>query len=71
MTKTPNLPESANIPEADPTWDYYIEWHKLIRAKAQLDKLIEFISKVENATEETQEILVKDLHSLTDTLESI
>nr|WP_322711764.1 hypothetical protein [Nostoc sp. ChiSLP03a]MDZ8213007.1 hypothetical protein [Nostoc sp. ChiSLP03a] len=60
-----------NIPHPDPTWDYYIEWHKLIRAKAQLDKLIEFISKVENATEETQEILVKDLHLLTDTLESI
>ncbi|MDZ8067754.1 MAG: hypothetical protein RMY64_19380 [Nostoc sp. DedQUE08] len=65
MTKTPN------IPEPDPTWDYYIEWHKLIRAKTQLDKLIEFISKVENATEETQEILIKDLQSLTDTLESI
>nr|WP_322708840.1 hypothetical protein [Nostoc sp. ChiSLP03a] len=60
-----------NIPQPDPTWDYYIEWHKLIRAKAQLDKLIEFISKVENATEETQEILIKDLQSLTDTLESI
>ncbi|MDZ8134374.1 MAG: hypothetical protein RM049_03620 [Nostoc sp. DedQUE04] len=60
-----------NIPHPDPTWDYYIEWHKLIRAKAQLDKLIEFISKVENATEDTQEILIKDLHSLTDTLESI
>ncbi|MDZ8089038.1 MAG: hypothetical protein RMY16_26330 [Nostoc sp. DedQUE12b] len=60
-----------NIPEPDPTWDYYIEWHKLIKAKAQLDKLIEFISKVENATEETQKILVKHLHSISDTLESI
>ncbi|MEH1992349.1 hypothetical protein [Nostoc sp.] len=46
-----------NIPHPDPAWDYYIELHKLIRAKAQLDKLIEFISKTENATDETQENL--------------
>ncbi|MEH2123091.1 hypothetical protein [Nostoc sp.] len=66
-----NNEENLNIPHPDPSWDYYIEWHKLIRAKAQLDKLIEFISKVENATEDTQEILMKDLHTITVTLESI
>ncbi|MEH1807546.1 hypothetical protein [Nostoc sp.] len=60
-----------NIPQPDPAWDYYIEWHKLIRARTQLDKLIEFMSKVENATEDTQKILIQDLHSITDTLESI
>ena len=60
-----------NIPHPDPAWDYYIEWHKLMRAKAQLDKLIEFISKVENATEDIQEILIRDLQTITDTLESI
>lgn len=63
-------PENS-IPHPDPSWDYYIEWHKLIRAKAQLDKLIEFISKVENATEDTQEILITDLQAITDTIESI
>ncbi|MBN3893655.1 MAG: hypothetical protein HWQ43_32595 [Nostoc sp. JL31] len=63
-------PENS-IPHPDPSWDYYIELHKLIRARTQLDKLIEFISKVENATEDTQEILRKDLDAITDTLESI
>ncbi|OYD93119.1 hypothetical protein CDG76_20720 [Nostoc sp. 'Peltigera membranacea cyanobiont' 210A] len=60
-----------NIPHPDPAWDYYIEWHKLIRAKAQLDKLIEFMSKVENATEDTQEILQQDASIIISTLESL
>ncbi|MEA5622519.1 hypothetical protein [Nostoc sp. UHCC 0251] len=63
--------ENLDIPHPDPAWDYYIEWHKLLRAKAQLEKLIEFMSKVENFTEDTQEILQKDLQAITDTIESI
>ena len=62
---------SNNIPQPDPGWDYYIEWHKLLRAKSQLEKLIEYLSKVKDATEDTQEILQKDLQAITDTLESI
>ena len=62
-----NNQEVLNIPHPDPAWDYYIEWHKLIRAKVQLQNLIEFLSKVENATEETQVILQKDLQAITDT----
>ena len=57
--------------KTDPAWDYYIEWHKLLRAKSQLDKLIEFLSKIEDATEHTQEILQQDLEAIIQTLESI
>lgn len=60
-----------NIPHPDPAWDYYIEWHKLVRAKAQLEKLIEYISKLENATEEGTEILQQDAAIIIGTLESI
>ena len=63
-------PENS-IPHPDPAWDYYIEWHKLIRARTKLDKLIEFISKVENATEDTQEILQQDAAMIISTLESL
>ncbi|MDZ7992046.1 MAG: hypothetical protein RM022_014835 [Nostoc sp. EfeVER01] len=66
-----NNEEDLNIPHPDPAWDYYIEWHKLIRAKAQLEKVVEFISTVENFTEETQEILVQDTAKVISTLESI
>ncbi|WP_445629074.1 hypothetical protein [Nostoc sp. DSM 114167] len=60
-----------NITQPDPSWDYYIEWHKLLRAKAQLENLIEFISKCENATEDTQEILQQDAAIIITTLESL
>ncbi|MEH2422498.1 MAG: hypothetical protein V7K48_16750 [Nostoc sp.] len=66
-----NLEIPNNISQPDPAWDYYIEWHKLIRAKAQLDKLIEFMSKVESATEDSQKILEQDLQAITNTIESI
>ena len=66
-----NNEQNLNIPHPDPAWDYYIEWHKLIRAKAQLEKLIEFILKIENATEDTQEILQQDAATIINTLESL
>lgn len=62
---------NSEIPHPDPAWDYYIEWHKLVRAKAQLEKLIEHISKVENTTEETTEILQRDIELIIRTLESV
>ncbi|MEA5601056.1 hypothetical protein [Nostoc sp. UHCC 0252] len=67
-TPTPN---NENIPVPDPAWDYYIEWHKLIRAKAQLEKVIEYISKVEDFSEDTQEILLEDTAKVIGTLQSI
>ena len=66
-----NDEESLDIPHPDPVWDYYIEWHKLIRAKAQLEKVIEYISTVEDFSEDTQEILVEDTAKVISTLQSI
>ncbi|MBX9259402.1 hypothetical protein H1Q63_36720 [Desmonostoc muscorum CCALA 125] len=66
-----NSETTNDFPQPDPVWDYYIEWHKLIRAKAQLEKVIEFISKVENATEDATEILQRDIAILIDTLGSV
>ncbi|WP_448271907.1 hypothetical protein [Nostoc sp. DSM 114160] len=63
--------ENLEVPQPDPAWDYYIEWHKLLRAKARLEKLIEFISKCENSTEDTQEILQQDAAIIITTLESL
>ncbi|MEH2263833.1 hypothetical protein [Nostoc sp.] len=63
--------ENLNIPQPDPSWDYYIEWHKLIRANAQLKELIEFISKIENAREDVQEILRQDISKIIATLADI
>jgi hypothetical protein len=66
-----NNEENLNIPQPDPSWDYYIEWHKLIKANAQLKELIEFMSKVENATEDAQEILQQDILKILATLKDI
>jgi hypothetical protein len=66
-----NEEENLNIPHPDPAWDYYIEWHKLIRAKTQLEKVIEFISTVESFSEETQDILVQDTEKVINTLQSL
>ncbi|WP_448271580.1 hypothetical protein [Nostoc sp. DSM 114160] len=63
--------ENLEVPQPDPAWDYYIEWHKLLRAKTQLEKLIEFISKCENSTEDTQEILQQDAAIIITTIESL
>lgn len=64
-------PNNENTPEPDPAWDYYIQYHTLIKAKSQLETLIMFIRKVETSTEHTQEILQQDLQEITNTLESI
>ncbi|MEH2415395.1 hypothetical protein [Nostoc sp.] len=50
-----------DIPQPDPAWDYYIQYHTLIKAKSQLERLIMFISKLETTTEHAQEILEQDL----------
>ncbi|WP_445631576.1 hypothetical protein [Nostoc sp. DSM 114167] len=69
MTKT------SNIPEPDPSWDYYVTWHKLLKAKSQLDKLIKDVSEYEEETvtqnEYFEEQLSKILKILNSTLPKI
>jgi len=65
MTDTPN------IPEPDPAWDYYIEWHKLAQAKAKLENLMAYLAEQEDATEETDEISRNDLQKILDLLDTI
>ncbi|MDZ7970863.1 MAG: hypothetical protein RM368_39080 [Nostoc sp. DedSLP03] len=69
MTKT------SNTPEPDPSWDYYITWHKLLKAKSQLDELIKNVSEYEIETvtqnEYFEEQLSKILKILNSTLPKI
>ncbi|MFN6485993.1 MULTISPECIES: hypothetical protein [unclassified Nostoc] len=65
MTKNSN-----NIAEPDPSWDYYITYHKLLKGKFHLDELIKYISKFEEASTETNEFFEKDLSTILRILES-
>ncbi|MBN3959238.1 hypothetical protein [Nostoc sp. NMS8] len=65
MTKT------SNIPEPNPSWDYYITWHKLLKAKFHLDDLMEYISKLEEASADSNEVVEEDLSKIIRILESV
>ncbi|MHC5675349.1 hypothetical protein [Nostoc sp.] len=53
-----------NIPQPDPAWDYYLTYHKLLKAKAQLNQLINDIKELESASVESDESINKDLVDL-------
>jgi hypothetical protein len=57
------------IPEPDPSWDYYLTYHKLLKAKAQLNQLINDISELEFSSAESDESINEDLFDLTSLLE--
>ncbi|MBN3940757.1 hypothetical protein [Nostoc sp. NMS9] len=63
MTKT------SNIPEPDPAWDYYLTYHKLLKAKAQLNQLIDDIGELELATAGSNESINEDLFDLVQLLD--
>ncbi|MFN6441541.1 MAG: hypothetical protein RMY35_032325 [Nostoc sp. DedSLP01] len=67
--------ETKNIPEPDPSWGYYITYHTLLKAKSQLNQLIEEISHFEEETvpenEYVEEHISKILKTLNSTLPKI
>jgi hypothetical protein len=64
-----NNQENLDIPQPDPAWDYYITYHKLLKAKAELNKLIHYISELESATGGSDESINEDLFDLTSLLD--
>lgn len=58
-----------NIPQPDPVWDYYLNYHRLLKAKAQLNQLINDIKELELATTESDQSINEDLSNLTSLLE--
>ena len=53
--------ENLNISQPDPSWDYYITWHKLFKAKAHLEKLIKYVGQFEEAETSIDEQIESDL----------
>jgi len=44
--------ENLNIPEPDPSWDYYVLWHSLHHIKAKIDAALKIIGNSEDARPE-------------------
>lgn len=63
MTKT------SDFPQPDPSWDYYLTYHRLLKAKSQLNQLIKDISELELATAESDQSINEDLFDLTSLLD--
>ncbi|MBD2435843.1 hypothetical protein [Nostoc sp. FACHB-110] len=57
-------------PQTDPSWDYYILWHKIFQAKFKLEKMLSYISEIEYATEETDKSVDADLAVITNLLKT-
>lgn len=58
-----------HIPQPDPSWDYYLTYHKLLKAQAQLNQLIKDISELEISSTESDESINEDLFDLIALLE--
>ncbi|MFN6484030.1 MULTISPECIES: hypothetical protein [unclassified Nostoc] len=65
-----NNQENLDIPHPDPSWDYYLIYHRLLKAKYELDKLIHCISEIESATDESDNSINEDLFDLVSLLEN-
>jgi hypothetical protein len=50
-----------NIPPSDFSWDYYIHYHRLLRAKSKLQELIQWLAEINYATDELDTSLDDDL----------
>ena len=59
------------IPEPDPSWDYYLTYHTLIKAKFKLDKLIKEVSQFEEASVTQDEYITEHLSKVLATLNSV
>ncbi|MEH2050907.1 hypothetical protein [Nostoc sp.] len=61
--------ENLDIPQPDPSWDYYLTYHRLLKAKSQLNQLIKDISELELASPESDQSINEDLFDLTNLLD--
>jgi hypothetical protein len=68
--KSMNNEENLDIPQPDPAWDYYVTWHKLLKAKSQLDKLIQELSEFEEESVTQNEYFEEQLSKVLSTLNS-
>ncbi|BAY16904.1 hypothetical protein NIES21_27380 [Anabaenopsis circularis NIES-21] len=59
-----NPQTTNNIPQPDPTWDYYIIWHKLFKAKNHLDKLVAEIAPIEYSSTAIDQGINNDLDAI-------
>jgi hypothetical protein len=55
---------SEDIPQPDPAWDYYLTYHRLLKAKAQLNQLINDIRELESSSGESDQSINEDLSDL-------
>ncbi|MHC5740249.1 hypothetical protein [Nostoc sp.] len=61
--------ENLDIPQPDPSWDYYLTYHRLIKAKSQLNQLIKDISELEASSADSDELINENLFDLTSLLD--
>jgi len=59
-----NNEENLDIPHPDPSWDYYITYHRLLKAKSQLNQLIKDISEIKSSSAESDKFINDDLFDL-------
>ena len=45
-----NESQQLNYPAPDPSWDYFTVWGQVQTAKSQLESLLEYLSKIEEAS---------------------
>ena len=62
---------SKNIPQPDPSWDYYLTWHKLFKAKSHLEELIHYVGQFESEEVEINERIESDLFMITRYLQDV
>ncbi|MBD2202736.1 hypothetical protein H6G33_17815 [Calothrix sp. FACHB-1219] len=60
-----------NIPQPDPSWDYYQIWNSLLAIKSQMDRGLNLIAKVEKADSQIDEKLREILEPALNELEQI
>lgn len=53
------------IPQPNPACDYYLTWHKLVKGKAHLEELIEYVGQFEDEEVEINERIESDLGRIT------
>lgn len=58
-----------NIPQPDPSWDYYEIWNSMLAIKSQMDTGLKLIAKAEKADNITDEKLARILNPALNELE--
>ena len=59
------------IPQPDPLSDYYITWHKLLKVKCLLEKLINYVGQFDDQEGEVDETIESDLAQITRLLDDV